>query len=221
MASTPPPRPWRIALADDADGFRSRLAAAFEASPGWTCVGEFACPQAALDRLPSARPDLLLLDVHFRGAIRGDSMIADLKSAIPGLLIVMLTVAERSEVVFQSLRLGAVGYLLKGLPWEELRDQCEDALRGGSPMTPIIARKLIDEFARIGPVPQNTSNLSAAETLVLDHCARGETEMEIAAVLGKSRFTVRAQFRSILNKLNAATRAQAVAEAARRGWLSP
>ena len=87
-------------------------------------------------------------------------------------------------------------------------------------MSRSIARKVLAEFARLAPAVETPTVLTPAEMQVLERCARGETEAQIAESLGKSRFTVRAQFRSILNKLNAATRAQAVAEAVRRGWLN-
>lgn len=86
-------------------------------------------------------------------------------------------------------------------------------------MSRTVARRVLAEFVRLAPAPESPSVLTPAEMQVLQRCAHGETEVQIGESLGKSRFTVRAQFRSILNKLDAATRAQAVAEAVRRGWL--
>ncbi len=215
-----PPQPWTVALVDDAHEYRRELAAAFGATPGWTCVADWARPREALEGIAAVRPELVLLDVLFPGTLQGPDIVRDLRERVPDLRIVMLTVADSDDAVFRSLRDGAVGYLLKSASWPEVLEHAEDAIRGGSPMSRSIARKVLAEFARLAPAVETPTVLTPAEMQVLERCARGETEAQIAESLGKSRFTVRAQFRSILNKLNAATRAQAVAEAVRRGWLN-
>lgn len=214
-----PPRPWKVALVDDVAEYRSRLAAEFCATSGWICVGEWSGPQDALENVATAGPHLLLLDVSFRGGVDGHEVVRELLKRVPNLLIVMLTIRDDRETIFRALRDGAVGYLLKSADWPEVREHAEDALKGGSPMTSSIARMVLAEFAKLSPASESPAILTPAEMAVLRRCSVGETEAQIAESLGKSKFTVRAQFRSILNKLGAATRAQAVAEAARRGWL--
>lgn len=214
-----PTRPWKVALVDDAHAYRRELASAFAATPGWECVAEWDRPREALEGVAVVRPELLLLDVLFPGKLQGHDIVRDLRDRVPDLRIVMLTVSDSDDAVFRSLREGAVGYLLKSSSWPEVLEHAEDALRGGSPMSRTVARRVLAEFVRLAPAPESPSVLTPAEMQVLHRCAHGETEVQIGESLGKSRFTVRAQFRSILNKLDAATRAQAVAEAVRRGWL--
>lgn len=215
-----PTQPWKVALVDDAEAYRKQLASAFRATPGWQCVAEWQRPREALESVAILRPELLLLDVLFPGKLQGPDIVRALREQVPDLRIVMLTVSDSDEAVFRSLREGAVGYLLKSSSWPEILEHAEDAIQGGSPMSRTVARKVLAEFARLSPAPESPAVLTPAEMQVLQRCARGETEVQIAEHLAKSRFTVRAQFRSILNKLNAATRAQAVAEAVKRGWLN-
>lgn len=216
-----PARPWRVALVDDSPRYRHDLKAAFEATPGWLCVADWSSPDEALEGVPATNPQLLLLDVGFPGPRQGPEIVWALRDRHPALLIVMLTVSDQQEAVYRSLREGACGYLLKSATWPEILDHAEDALRGCSPMTPSIARKVLAEFARLQSPATSISRLTPAETSVLSRCAQGETEAQIAESLAKSKFTVRAQFRSILNKLNANTRAEAVAKAVHRGWIRP
>ncbi len=209
----------RLGLVDDDDGYRSLLEAAFAATPDWTCVASCRDAEEALRQLPGLSPDLVLLDINLPG-LQGDAAVSRIVARLPNVPIIMLTVVEDAEALFRSVQSGALGYLLKGASWTEIIAAAEEALRGGTPMTPIIASRILKRLRDFPALPA-APDITTAELAVLEGCARGETEIETAARLGKSAHTVHEQFRSILRKVGAKTRAQAVAEAMRRGWLRP
>src|SRR5205807_1229867 len=139
-----------------------------------------------------------------------------LKQVAPEILVVMLTVYEDTENIFNALAAGASGYLLKRTTSAELIAAIRDVQKGGSPMTTHIARKVVQSFQRAGPSAQATENLSQREQEVLDCLSQGFLYKEIADKLGISYETVHTYVRRIYEKLQVRTRTEAVAKFLRR-----
>jgi DNA-binding NarL/FixJ family response regulator len=169
----------------------------------------------ALKDLPHIRPDVVLMDINLPG-LNGVQCVAQLKPALPKTQIIMLTVYEDTENIFNALAAGASGYLLKNTPRAELLAAIQEVSRGGSPMTTHIARKVVQSFRRSPASLESTENLSPREQEVLDLLSQGLIYKEIADKLGISYETVHTYIRRIYEKLQVRTRTEAVAKFLRR-----
>src|SRR5262245_22655342 len=137
----------RVALVEDDGAMRDGLQWLIATSKGFRCVGAFPTVETALDGLAAEPPDVLLLDIHLPGML-GSEAVPLLRRRYPQTQVVMLTVYASEDKVFESLRNGACGYVLKKTPPSELMEAVRDAHQGGSPMSSEIARKVIDELRR-------------------------------------------------------------------------
>jgi DNA-binding NarL/FixJ family response regulator len=155
------------------------------------------------------------MDINLPG-INGVECVRRLKPLLPGTQVIMLTVYEDTENIFNALAAGATGYLLKRTPREELLAAIRDVRRGGSPMTTHIARKVVQSFQQSAPAAQPAENLSQREQEVLDLLSQGFLYKEIAEKLGISYETVHTYIRRIYEKLQVRTRTEAVAKFLRR-----
>lgn len=200
-----------VALVEDDERVRRSLAAILRREPDIDCVGAFANAEEALEQLPALQPRVLLMDVNLPG-IDGVECVRRLYDKLRSTRILMLTVHDDSEAIFDSLSAGAKGYLLKPPRAAELVAAVRDVISGGSPMSSIIARKVVQSFAR-GPAPTGeTDNLSPRETEILELLAKGLAYKEIAADLGISYSTVHTHIERIYDKLHVHSRSHAVAK---------
>jgi DNA-binding NarL/FixJ family response regulator len=135
--------------------------------------------------------------------------VRQLKAMFPDIHIVMLTVYDDSERIFQALQMGAAGYLLKRSTAEEILHAIKDVHGGGAPMTSYIARKVVQSFRRQGPSDKPAENLSKRETDVLEYVARGYSNKEIADALGLKSETVRGYLKTVYTKLHVRSRTEA------------
>jgi DNA-binding NarL/FixJ family response regulator len=190
------------------DGFAFLIGA----SPGVLCVGVCKSGEEALETLPSLNPDVVLMDIGLPG-MSGIECIARLKRELPSTQIMMLTVFEDDERIFNSITAGATGYLLKNTPPAKLIEAISDLHAGGSPMSNQIARRLVREFQKPHPKECDLSSLSARELEVLNLLAKGFLYKEIADTLKLSRHTVRTHIRNIYEKLQVRSRTEAVVKA--------
>jgi DNA-binding NarL/FixJ family response regulator len=165
--------------------------------------------------LPKAPPDVVLMDIGLPG-ISGIECICTLKPIIPKTQIMMLTVFEDDQRIFQSLAAGATAYLVKKTPPAKLLEAITDLHAGGSPMSNQIARRLVGEFQKSKSHASETEGLSPRETEVLHLLAKGFLYKEIAAQLCISQQTVRTHLRNIYEKLQVRTRTEAVIKALHR-----
>jgi DNA-binding NarL/FixJ family response regulator len=204
-----------VSIVEDNDQLRGTLARLIDREAGFRCLSQFANAEAALEALPSEKPDVVLMDINLPG-INGVECVRRLKQLAPGTQVVMLTAYEDTENIFAALAAGANGYLLKRAPRAELLDALREVCAGGSPMTTHIARKVVQSFQKAGPSPQPTENLSAREQEVLDCLSHGFLYKEIAEKLGISYETVHTYIRRIYEKLQVRTRTEAVAKFLRR-----
>lgn len=216
-------RPIRILLADDHVLFREGLASIMNAQPDMTIVGEADDGLEALVKAKQLRPDLVLIDISMPGG-NGLEATQQIKEALPDTVIVVLTVHNDEEKLFEAIRNGAQGYLLKDVRSEMMLDLVRGAMRGEAAITPLVAGHMLDEFRRLSrAVPKEDGDpvetLTFREQEVLTQVATGATDKEIAEALGVSLYTVKSHMRSILSKLHVNTRYEAARYARRKGLL--
>jgi DNA-binding NarL/FixJ family response regulator len=205
--------PIRVAIIDDDDDIREGLRWMVEHSEGFECVGSFSHCGAGLEKFAEVAPDVVLMDIAMPGK-SGIECVEVLKREYPDVQVLMLTVYSEDEKIFQSLRAGAVGYLLKKTPAEKLLAAIRDAYAGGAPMSGEIARKVLQYFQRPN-IEVPTSSLSSREVEVLNLLIEGHSYKAIADKLFLSVHTIRFHLHNIYGKLHVSSRAEAVAKALR------
>ena len=196
---------------EDNTAFRRGLRAIFELTPGLDCVGMFASGEEALRELPKTAPDVVLMDINLPG-ISGVEATRELKRLRPEAQILMLTIEDDNERVFAALRAGAAGYLLKAATPAEIMDGIQLVARGGSPMSAVIARRVVESFHGAAKTSAAKVDLTPRETEVLERIAGGKRVKEVAAELNLSATTVQTYLRRIYEKLQVHSQAEAVAK---------
>jgi DNA-binding NarL/FixJ family response regulator len=216
----------RIALVDDQAMVRQGLRMILEAEPGLTVVGEAADGLEAVELVPRARPDIVLMDVRMP-RLDGIEACRRIREAADGALpyVLMLTTFDLEDYVYAALRAGASGFLLKDAPAEQLVDAIEVVARGDALLAPQVTRLLIEEVARRpGPTPEavpGIDKLTERELEVLRLMARGLSNAEIASELYLGEATVKTHVGRVLAKLGARDRVQAVVAAYESGVVEP
>jgi DNA-binding NarL/FixJ family response regulator len=205
----------RVAVVEDDRVVRENLAILINAAPGFVCVKTCPSAEEALKGLPAARPDVVLMDIHL-SRWSGIECVVRLRPLLPNTQIIMLTVEENPERVFDSLKAGASGYLVKNRPPEEILAAVEEVHRGGAPMSSHIARMVVAAFRQSPSTPGADLPVSPREEEILRLLAKGHRSKEIADELGISAGTVNTHVRHIYEKLHVRSRAEAVARLARR-----
>jgi DNA-binding NarL/FixJ family response regulator len=204
-----------VSIVEDNDKLRATLARVLNRAEGFRCLSQYANAEDALKDLPQIRPDVVLMDINLPG-MNGVQCVRQLKTLLPQIQVMMLTVYEDTENIFNALAAGASGYMLKRTSSKELLEAIQDVQRGGSPMTMHIARKVVQSFQHTSASAQATENLSEREQQVLDLLSQGLMYKEIAEKLGISYETVHTYIRRIYEKLQVRTRTEAVAKFLRR-----
>jgi DNA-binding NarL/FixJ family response regulator len=204
-----------VAIVEDNDKLRDTLARLLNRAKGFHCVSQYGNAEDALKGLPRDRPNVVLMDINLPG-MNGVECVRHLKPLIPETQIVMLTVYEDTDNIFNALKAGATGYLLKRTTQTELIQAIHEVHRGGSPMTTHIARKVVQTLQTAPTASQPAEILSPREQEVLDCLAKGFLYKEIAEKLGISYETVHTYIRRIYEKLQVRTRTEAVAKFLRR-----
>lgn len=201
--------PIAVAIVEDDLSIREGIAFLIAHSPGFRCVAVCASAEDALHKLSAQAPDIVLMDIGLPG-MSGIECISRLKASSPGAQIMMLTVFEDDERIFQSLAAGATGYLLKKTPPAKLLEAIKDLHEGGSPMSNQIARRVVEVFQRAPAASTPVVAISKREHEILICLAQGLLYKEIAATLGVSIHTVRTHLRNIYEKLHVRSRTEAV-----------
>ena len=204
-----------VSIVEDNDQLRGTLARVINRADGFRCLSQYPDAEAAVEALPRDRPDVVLMDINLPG-MNGVECVRRLKQLAPASQMIMLTVYEDTENIFNALAAGASGYLLKRTPRAELLEAIREVHRGGSPMTTHIARKVVQSFQQPGASSQPTESLSPREQEVLDCLSKGFLYKEIADKLGIGYETVHTYIRRIYEKLQVRTRTEAVAKFLRR-----
>lgn len=197
-----------VSIVEDNDKIRNGLSVLINGSPGFSCKSAFSNAEEALKFLPVQKPDVVLMDINLPG-MSGIECVEKLKEIEPGIQVLMLTVYEENEQIFNSLIAGASGYILKRTPPAELLEAIKQIHEGGSPMSNQIARKVVETFRNYGRSQKDTENLSERENEILSFVAKGHTDQEIASDLTLSVKTVRSHLRNIYKKLQVRSRTEA------------
>jgi DNA-binding NarL/FixJ family response regulator len=204
----------QVALVEDDGGVRANLAKMIDATPGFHCQGSYPDAMAALKGIPANRPDVVLMDINMPGML-GTECVSRLKTIVPTVPVLMLTVYDDSEQVFKSLMAGASGYLLKRTTKDKLLEAIREITSGGAPMSRSIARRVVQFFHGIKqdtpasqPAPE-MKTLTDREEQVLALLAKGYAYKEIADLLRISFETVRTHVRTIYDKLHVHSRTEA------------
>jgi DNA-binding NarL/FixJ family response regulator len=214
--------PMRVLLVDDHALFRKGVASLIDPLEDMEVVGEAGSGQEALERATELMPDLILMDIQMPGW-DGLETTRRIKEEMPYVKIVMLTISGGDSNLFQAIKSGAQGYLLKDIEPEELVKLLRGVYRGEAPISRLSAAKILDEFARLAAketwVPGPTDVLTARETDVLELVAEGATNKEIATQLFIAENTVKNHLSNILAKLHLRSRVQAATYALRTGLI--
>jgi two-component system NarL family response regulator len=212
----------RVMLADDHSLFREGLANIISSQPDMQVVGEANDGLEAFVKAQELKPDLILMDVQMPG-MDGVEAVQQIKQILPETVIIMLTVRGDDSILFEALKNGAQGYLLKEIRSQDLLGMLRGALRGEAAIAPNLAGRVLSEFRRLskGGMPEkgDDSGLTEREQQVLVQASNGATDKEIAAALNISLNTVKTHMRNILSKLHVRTRREAAKAAQAKGIL--
>lgn len=214
--------PLRVLLVDDHQLFREGLAIILNNQPDFTVIAEAGDGLEAQVKANKLKPDLILMDVVMPGC---DGLEATLriKQDLPKTTIVMLTVREDDANLFQAIRNGAQGYLLKNIRSKDMLEMLRGAVRGEAAITPALGGRMLEEFRRINQFssqePRTIEALTRRELEILSLVAAGETNIEIASKLQVSIHTVKTHMRNILGKLHRERRYEAAFYALQEGLI--
>lgn len=201
----------KVAIVEDSTGVRENWNKLIDRAPGFRCVGSFDTAEAALKRLPAIEPDVVLMDINLPG-MSGIECTSRLKEKLPRTQILIVTVYADNEHVFDALRMGASGYLLKCTEPEDLLRSITEVMHDGAPMSGRIARKVIATFRKPASAATAKAKLTRREEEILELISRGYANKEIAAKFGTSVETVRTQLRHVYEKLHVHSRTEAIAQ---------
>jgi DNA-binding NarL/FixJ family response regulator len=199
----------RVAIVEDDPDIRRALATLLDESEGFGCVGTHADCESALAALDAERPDVVLMDIVLPG-MSGIQGTAEIRRRLPDADVVMLTVHPDDAYVYDALAAGAAGYLLKESKTERILEAIREVRRGGAPMSPAIARRVVESFRRAKESP-----LSARETEVLGLLCQGRSYGDAARALFVSEETIHFHIKNIYRKLEVHSKSAAVARAFR------
>ena len=200
-----------VSIVEDDAHVRASLARLIDSSPGFHCVSQHGSAESALQEIPRINSQVVLMDINLPG-ISGVECVRRLKPQLPATQIIMLTVYQNTEHIFNALAAGATGYMLKQTPPAELLLAIREVQGGGSPMSGHIARKIVQSFQQTVPASVADHSLSPREAEVLALLAKGFLYKEIADSMQVTYATVHTHVRHIYEKLHVRSRTEAVAK---------
>lgn len=198
----------RILIVEDDSEIRNSFALIVNSSTGFTVANAYASCEEAIKHLSHDKPDIVLMDIELPGGMNGIKGTRIIKEKAPHAEIVMVTVYEDSELVFEALKAGASGYITKSANYQELLTALEEIMKGGAPMSSKIARLVIDNF-HINP----QSPLTKRETEILQLISEGKTYTQISEELFISKETAKTHIKNIYSKLQVRCKSEALAKA--------
>ena len=205
---------FRVVLIEDLREVRDGLAALINGTAGFKCVAAYSMMEAAISRVNTDMPDLILTDLGLPG-MSGVEGIARLRGMLPTVPILALTIYDNDDQIFSALCSGANGYLLKNTPPARLLDSLHEAAAGGSPISPAIAARVIKLFRDFRPPEHADYHLTPQETQLLKLLIEGHHKKTAAREMGVSFHTVSFHLRNIYEKLQVHSKSEAVAKAIR------
>lgn len=198
-----------ICIVEDKTDLREGMNMMVELNQAYKLVGSFANAEEAMEKVPDLKPDAILMDINLPG-MSGINCVNGLKTLFPQMLFLMCTAYEDNDKIFDSLKAGASGYILKTEGPAKIMEALDDMIAGGSPMSSHIARKVVASFVHMGKENTLIESLSDREKMVLDNLAKGLIGKEVAEILQISSGTVRKHVQNIYKKLQVNTRVEAV-----------
>src|SRR5947209_3746951 len=202
----------RVAIVEDQRDIRECLTFLIDGTDGYACTGSYRTMEEALDKIGHKLPNVVLSDIGLPG-MDGIEGIRILKERHPDLLILMLTVYDDDERIFDAMCAGASGYLLKKTPPLKLLESLREAVQGGAPMSPEVARRVISLFREIRPPERADYQLTPHETRLLKLFVKGHNYKTAAQELSVTVHTISFHLRSIYEKLQVHSKSEAVAKA--------
>jgi DNA-binding NarL/FixJ family response regulator len=207
----------RVAIVEDSAAVRDGLGAFIKMSPGFHLVANCRNGAVAVKELPASRPDVTLMDINMP-EMNGIECVRKLRPLMPDSQFLMLTIEENSQRVFAALEAGAHGYLVKNLPPDRILEAIKEVHEGGSPISPQIARMLVQSFQRPGTAKSPAAaepdhNLTERELQILQLFAQGNRAKDVADQLNISVYTVQTHVRNIYEKLHVRSLPEAVVKA--------
>jgi DNA-binding NarL/FixJ family response regulator len=199
-----------VCIVDDNNELRHALEEIISMSDGYQCIGTMSNAGEAIGKLPVLKPDVVLMDINLGNDESGIDCVRDLKPKMPTTNFMMCTVYEEDEKIFEALRAGASGYILKKTAPAKMLEAIRELNEGGAPMSSQIARKVVFAFQKPAASQVGLSDLSNREKEILEHLSRGLMYKEIAAELFISPETVRKHVYHIYEKLHVTNRVEAV-----------
>jgi DNA-binding NarL/FixJ family response regulator len=201
--------PIQVALVEDDEEIRANLTHRISRNASYRLVCSYPDAEAAIADLPRCKPDVVLMDINLPG-VDGVECVRQLKQKLPDVQFIMLTVYEDSNRLFKSLMAGASGYLLKRTGPDKLLAAIREVYEGGSPMTPQIARRVVQHFSQAPGQSGELEALTPREKDVLNQLSKGFRYKEIVHNLGISSGTLHSYIRNIYEKLHVHSRTEAV-----------
>jgi DNA-binding NarL/FixJ family response regulator len=211
-------QPLRLLLVDDHTLFREGLIALLSYQDDFTVVGEAEDAESALSQARALAPDIVLMDIELAGE-DGVSATQRLKMEMPAIIVVMLTVRDDSQTLFEAIKAGAQGYLVKNVRSRELLEQLRGLARGEAAISRRMAARILEELRGQTEPFAPEEELTARELEVLELVVARLSNAEIAQRLVVSEHTIKNHMKSILSKLHLRNRHQAAAYGVARGWL--
>jgi DNA-binding NarL/FixJ family response regulator len=205
----------KIVVIEDLRPLREGYRTLIDGTLGFACVGAFRTMEEALDRIGNPPPDAILVDIGLPG-MSGIEGIGILRQRFPSTVLLTLTVYDEDERIFDALCAGACGYLLKKTPPARLLESVREAVAGGAPMSPEIARRVVGLFREIRPPQRAAHQLTPHETRLLKLLVEGHNYKTAAAELGVTVNTVCFHIKQIYSKLQVHSKSEAVAKALRQ-----
>lgn len=204
----------KVAIIEDRREIREGLAMLIGGTEGFLCTGSYRSMEEALEKINRQLPDLVLMDIGLPG-MSGIEGLRILKERYPDMLLLMLTVYNDDERIFDAMCAGASGYLLKKTPPARLLESLREVMSGGAAMSPEVAKRVIALFREVRPPERADYELTAHETRLLKLLVEGHNYKTAAAELNVSVHTVSFHLRSIYEKLQVHSKSEAVAKALR------
>lgn len=208
----------KISIVEDNEFLRSAWKSTLEGVDNFLILGDYNSCEAAISSSDIGSSDVILMDISLPGMSGIEGVLA-IKNDFPKVHIIMITVHQDTQHIFDAICAGAEGYLLKSVSSEEMVDAISQTIDGGSPMTPVIARKVISAFQQ--PKANNKIELNEKEQQVLEYLAEGKSYKMIAEQMFLSVHSVRYYLRSIYEKLHVKSRSEAVAKGLKLQFINP
>jgi len=195
-----------VCIVEDLEDIRNGLAAIINMTDGYKVLRTFPNAEEALEKLSLLQPDIVVMDIHLPG-MSGIECIRRLHEKNRSIQFMMFTIYENSDTVFEALKVGATGYILKNSSPAKIIESLKELYHGGSPMNPEIAKKLVTRFQTLS---DNEYNLTPKEQRILELMSKGYLYKEIAGELNNTVNTIKQHIRHIYEKLHVQNKAEAI-----------